>query len=86
MSNLKIKDIETLETLSLNELEQVIGGKGRGLGKYCLGKYWGKGRHKWLNYGGSSLTASSVTGTSTSDGFLNTEDFEVVADDEISAF
>ena len=28
MSNLKIKDIETLETLSLDELDRVVGGKG----------------------------------------------------------
>ena len=27
MSNLKIKDIETLETLSLDELDRVVGGK-----------------------------------------------------------
>ena len=28
MANLKINDIETLETLSLDELDRVVGGKG----------------------------------------------------------
>ncbi|MDJ0900144.1 MAG: hypothetical protein QNJ55_15170 [Xenococcus sp. MO_188.B8] len=51
MSNLK--DIETLEALSLDELNHVVGGRGRGRD---LGRRWGKGRHKWLNCGDSGIT------------------------------
>ena len=48
MSNLKIKDIETLEALSLDELEQVVGGRGR---------RWGRRRFKSFGCGGDVITA-----------------------------
>ena len=55
MSNLK--DIETLETLSLEEMEQVVGGRGRD-----LEKLWGKVRRKWFNCSYSNIVTTQVVG------------------------
>ena len=48
MSNLKIKDIETLEILSLDELNHVVGGRGRG-------------KPKWFDCHVTNATSSNVT-------------------------
>ena len=54
MSNLSIKDFKTLETLSLDELDRVVGGRGRGKGVH-RNKCWSK----WFNYGGTDAVILS---------------------------
>ncbi len=51
MKNLKIKDIKTLETLSVDDMEQVVGGRGR---------RWSKFRDRRFNCGEVITTQSVV--------------------------
>ena len=53
MSNLR--DIETLEILSVDELNHVVGGRGRG-----LGGRWGKSRRKWFDCGEVITTQTTL--------------------------
>ena len=55
MADLKIKDIETLERLSFDDMEQVVGGRGRGFG---LGKRWRR-KFKGFGCGGGDVTAQA---------------------------
>ena len=60
MTNLKIKEIETLERLSLDEMEQVVGGRGRNRGLVSGRVWWKFNRLPCRRAGGANINAQTV--------------------------